>query len=173
MAKKPHSKPPNQFFSKTEQLFRRVQRERIRGGGKVRMLAFELPDMSVNRERYSTAEEARRGHDKGRWGVAVFTVADIPPRTTWVQVADKYRLAPRHVPEPGNYSHSEVRVWRNLKGTFVLITDRKGADVNPDDPDRNDVRNISASLLDPDFHMRWRKHIALVARVVLPCEGPL
>jgi hypothetical protein len=81
--------------------------------------------MSVNREKYSEPEDARRGYDEADWGVVAFTVADIPPRVDWAHMAQTYRLRPRHVPEPGNYSHSEVRIWRKLEEIFKLITERK------------------------------------------------
>jgi hypothetical protein len=127
--------------------------------------------MSVNREKHSTAEEARRGYNKTDWGVAAFIVADIPPRTNWAHIAQIYRLLARHVPETGNFPHSEVRVWRKAEEVFVLITNREDGDFRPDDPDRETPRGTAAAVLDPDFHMRWRKHIALAAKMILPCEN--
>ncbi len=125
--------------------------------------------MSVNRAKHGTAEEARRGYDKADWGVAAFLVADIPPRTNVPHIDQVYALLARHVPEPGNLAHSEVRVWRKVAEIFVLITARKVGDFDRGDPDRKTPRNTAAVLLDPDFHMRWRKRIALAAKMVLPC----
>lgn len=170
MAKKPHLNPPNQSFPNTERLFRRVRKSEIGRGGKVRVTAFELPDMSVNRERYGTAEEARQGHDPADWAVVAFAVAGIPPKKDWAHVAHVYRLSPRHVPLAGNLAHSEVRIWRKAAGSFVLITDRREGDFEEGDPDRFARRGAPAALLDPEFHMRWRKHIARAARLVLPCR---
>jgi hypothetical protein len=171
MAKKPRPNPPDQSFAGTERLFHRVRRNNIRRDGKASFLAFTLPDMSVNREKYSTAEETRRGYGSADWAVAAFVVADIPPRTNWAHIAQIYRLLARHVPEPGNLAHSEVRVWRKVEESFVLITDREGDDFEDGDPDREDPRDTAAVLLDPDFHMRWRKHIALAAKMILPYEN--
>ena len=173
MAKKPQPDPPDQSFSNTERLYRRVRRNNVGRDGKATFLAFALPDMSVNREKHGTAEAARQGYDKADWGVAAFLVADIPPRTNVPHIDQFYALLARHVPKPGNFAHSEVRVWRKVAQVSVLITDRNKGDFRSDDPDRNTPRDASAALLDPDFHMRWRKRIALAAKMVLPCEdGP-
>lgn len=62
-------KHPNQSFRDIERLFRRVHRDNMKPDGTGSFLAFELPDMSVNREEYSTAEQARRGFrpEDGVW----------------------------------------------------------------------------------------------------------
>ncbi len=170
MTNNPQPEQPDQHFSDAERLFRRVRRENIARSGKATFLAFNLPDMSVNRERESSAEDARKGYDQADWAVVAFAVKDIPPRATWVQIVQEYQLKPRHVPEPGNFSHSEVRVWRKVRAVFTLITSRKPEDFLPGDPDRGEPRDTPEALLDPDFHMRWRKHIELAAKMVLPCE---
>jgi hypothetical protein len=128
--------------------------------------------MSVNRNKYGSAEDARQGYDKADWGVAAFVVADIPPRTKVAHIEQTYRLYARHVPIRGNPAHSEVRVWRKVVAVFMLITDRQCHEFDSEDPDRDKPRDTAASLLDPDFHMRWRKRIALAAKMVLPCIGP-
>ena len=71
---------PDQNFREVERLFRRVHRDYMKPDGKASFLAFELPDMSVNRENYSTAEEARRGFRPEDWGVVSIRVGDMPPR---------------------------------------------------------------------------------------------
>jgi hypothetical protein len=171
MANKPQPKQPDQSFPETERLFHRIRRNNVGRDGKATFLAFALPDMSVNREQHSTAEETRKGYDPADWGVVGFLVADIPPRTNWAHIADIYRLLARHVPEAGNYSHSEVRVWRMVDNVFKLITSRVSEDFQASDPDRGEPRDTAAALLDPDFHMRWRKHIALAAKMILPCDA--
>jgi hypothetical protein len=88
-----------------------------------------------------------------------------------MHIVQEYQLKPRHVPEPGNFSHSEVRVWRKVASILTLITVRGAMEFPPDDPDRDEPRNNPEALLDPDFHMRWRKHIALAAKMVLPCDS--
>ncbi|HEX3148543.1 MAG TPA: hypothetical protein VHR66_10695 [Gemmataceae bacterium] len=123
--------------------------------------------MSVNRERFGAADEARKGFDPADWAVVAFLVRDIPPRISWVHIVQVYRLLVRHVPESGNYPHSEVRVWRKVEERLALITSRLNDDFPVDDPDRNEELGRPDALLDPDFHMRWRKHIALACKLTL------
>jgi len=172
MANNPQPKGPDQSFAETERLFHRVRQNNIGRHGKATFLAFALPDMSVNRERDSTAENARSGFEKPDWGVAAFVVKDIPPDGGWAHGLQTYLLRPRHVPEPGNFPHSEVRVWRAVQTVSTLITTRDEKDFGERDPDREEPRGTPEALLDPDFHMRWRKHIALASKMVLPpCGG--
>jgi hypothetical protein len=170
MPSNPPQNPPDQAFSDDEQLFRRVRRENFSMKGKPTLLGFTLPDMSVNREKYGSAPDALRGFNSADWGVAAFLTKDIPPRIEWKHVLQIYELKPRHVPEHGNYSHGEVRVWRMVEQDTVLITERLADDFDDCDLDRNEKRDSSEKLLDPDFHMRWRKHIALASKTVLPPE---
>lgn len=149
---------PDQHFRDPERLFRRVHRDNLKHDGKASFLAFELPDMSVNREEYSTAEEARRGFRAADWGVVSIKVAELPPRESVPQAAHSYRFRPRHVPEVGNFAHAEVRVWRQDANATLLITSRDSKDFLASDPDRDSPRG-DRSLLDPDFHMRWRKRL--------------
>jgi hypothetical protein len=161
---------PYQHFSDDERLFHRVHRGNITRSGKASLLGFALPDMSVNRGKESSAEATRGNFNAGDWAVVAFLVQDIPPRTTWVQIAQQYFLKPRHIPVPRNFSHSEVRVWRKDQGVSTLITSREVLDFSQLDPDRDDPRDTPEKFLDPEFHMRWRKHIALASKMVLPCE---
>jgi hypothetical protein len=126
--------------------------------GRASFLAFELPDMSVNRENYSTAAEARKGFRAEDWGVVSIRVGDMPPRESLPQITHSYRFRARHVPEVGNFAHSEVRVWRENGAVAVLITTRQTEEFLDTDPDRKSPRT-GAESLDPDFHMRWRKRL--------------
>ncbi len=126
--------------------------------GKASFLAFELPDMSVNRERHSTAEEARRGFRPEDWGVVSFLVAEMPPREALPHEAHCYHFRARHIPEEGNFAHAEVRVWREDGGVRVLITLRQADDFREGDPD-GEADRTGVDALDPRFHMRWRKRI--------------
>lgn len=161
---------PDQRFRDEEQLFRRVFRQNVLPNGKATLMAFELPDMSVNREKYSTAAETRRGFRLEDWGVVSILVGDMPPRESIPQQEHSYRFRARHVPAAGNFAHSEVRVWREAS-CELLITERRTSDFRPDDPDLNCPR-AGLDMLDPDFHMRWRKRLALRCRPGLrPEEG--
>ena len=115
---------PNQTFLDSELLFRRVHRLNMKLDGRASFLAFELPDMSVNRERLGTVEESLKGFRPQDWGVVSFQVADIPPREVLLHTAHCYYFRARHVPEPGNFAHSEIRVWREDNSIRVLVTFR-------------------------------------------------
>ena len=177
MAKHQPDSHPDQTFLDTERLFRRVLRKDMKPNGKARFLAFELPDMSVNRERFSTAEEARRGFRVEDWGVVSFLVRDIPPRVVLDQASHSYTFRPRHVPEPGNFAHAEARVWRVDGADAVLVTRRTENEFLADDPDRLHPRidpddpDPPVTALDPDFHMRWRKQIEWKCQPELRPEG--
>jgi hypothetical protein len=126
--------------------------------GKATFLAFELPDMSVNRGLYGTPEDARKGFDAEEWGVVSLRVRDMPPREAIPQASHWYHFLARHVPAEGNFAHSEVRVWRVDDRTRVLISVRQAGEFEDDDPDKeSDCTGPDA--LDPEFHMRWRKRI--------------
>lgn len=147
----------NQSFRDGERLFRRVLGRHMKPDGRATFLAFELPDMSVNREEHSTAEQTRKGFRPEDWGVVSIRVSDMPPRQSLPQAEHSYRFRARHVPEIGNYAHSEIRVWREGV-TEVLLTQRAAGDFAAEDPDRECAR-AGVDMLDPDFHMRWRKRL--------------
>lgn len=177
MAKHQFDSHPDQTFPDTERLFRRVVRKHLKPDGKADMLAFDLPDMSVNRERFSTAEDTRKGFRVEDWGVVSFLVRDIPPRETLPHATHSYAFRPRHVPEPGNFAHSEVRVTREDGATAVLVTRRRTEEFTDADPDRDtpridpDAPDPPVTALDPDFHMRWRRRIAWRCKPELRPEG--
>ncbi len=80
MAKKPQPDPPDQSFSNTERLYRRVRRNNVGRDGKATFLAFALPDTSVNREKH--ARRRRRGKATTRRTGATFadfrvTIEDV------------------------------------------------------------------------------------------------
>jgi hypothetical protein len=158
MARMQPPRHPNQAFRDVERLFRRVYRDHIKSDGRAQFWAFELPDMSVNRETFSTAEDTRRGFRPEDWGVVSITVGDMPPRESLAHINHSYRFRARHVPDPGNFAHSEVRVWREEDRLAVLVTTRRLEDFSATDPDR-DLPRAGPELLDPDFHMRWRKRL--------------
>ncbi len=161
---------PDQNFRDHERLFRRVHRDNMKADGKASFLAFELPDMSVNREDYGAAEEARKGFRPEDWGVVSIRVGDMPPRQSVPHMSHSYTFRARHVPEIGNFAHSEVRVWRENGQVVVLISMRQASDFSPTDPDRETPRS-GVGLLDPDFHMRWRKRLEWNCQPELRPEG--
>jgi hypothetical protein len=126
--------------------------------------------MSVNRERFGTAEDARKGFRHEDWGVVSVLVKDLPPRVAVPNVSHSYLFRPRHVPHDGNFAHSEVRVWKDDSRSQILITERHASDFDADDPDAGEIR-ANASALDPNFHMRWRKRIEWCCRSELRPSG--
>lgn len=76
--------------------------------GSVSDASLPSPTFCVNREKYCSAAEALSTW-KG-FAVAALPVEGIPP----VVVSDdgkEYRFGVEHVPEPFNYSHSEVNTY--------------------------------------------------------------
>ena len=114
--------------------------------------------MSANREEHGTAEDTRKGFRPDCWGVVSITVGDIPPREVLAHVEHSYRFRVRHVPIDGNFAHSEIRVWRENGAGAVLITIRQPGEFLNTDPDR-EMPRVGLELLDPGFHMRWRKRL--------------
>lgn len=148
----------DQVFLDAERLFRRVGIQNLKPDGKATFLAFELPDMSVTRERCAGAEEARKGFRPEEWGVVSLLAGDLPPREVVLHHSHSYFFRARHVPEVGVFAHSEVRIWREDGEDQVLVTNRPLDKCSPDDPDREIPRTAPAAL-DPQFHMKWRKRI--------------
>ena len=136
-------RPPDPVFKEDELLFRRFSPD---APGRTSGLpdALELPDLSVNREKYGPPEWLLLDEAFAGWGVLAFRVGDIPK-----ELLDKginvYTFAPRHVPLKYNYPHSEV--WAFRDGVHI------------------DARN--EMLLDPDLHLRWRQILIWKTRLVI------
>src|SRR5437016_13046447 len=106
-------RPDDQDFAEDELLFRRFRPEDF-DGGEVAPEAFELPDMSVNREKYGPPTWLLLEEGCERWGVASFRVHDIPRERPVLHAGIVvYLLRPEHVPLRYNYPHSEVRIYRD------------------------------------------------------------
>ena len=138
---------PDPDFAADEILFRRFRPEDFEKG-EVPPEAFELPDMSVNREKYGPAdwlllEEAFRA-----WGVAGFRVRDIPHDEALLHLGViAYVLRPEHVPLKFNYPHSEIRIFRD--GVRIC------------------KNHANLELLEPEFHIRWRERLSQATWVVV------
>jgi len=70
-------RPLDPVFADEEVLYRRFRPEDF-DGGEVAPEAFELPDMSVNRDKHGPASWLLLDEDFQDWGVASFRVQDIP-----------------------------------------------------------------------------------------------
>ncbi len=73
--------------------------------------SIRCPDQSVNRSRYSRPEWVLLPSCLN-WGYGSCKVRDIPPAIVRPEGAS-YEFRIRHDPEELNYSHSEIRAYRN------------------------------------------------------------
>jgi hypothetical protein len=141
------SRSPDPIFTDNERLFRRFRPDDF-DGGEVVAEAFELPDMSVNREKYGLPHWLLLDEESAGWGVAGFRVKDIPRGKDLLHLGIiVYVLHAEHIPLRLNYPHSEVRIYR--------------------DGNRICRENDNLALLAPEFHLRWRERISRVCQVVI------
>src|SRR5258708_39342136 len=131
-----NARQPDPVFGDDEFLFRRFSPENL-DGAEVSVAAFELPDMSVLREKYGQPRFLLLDDEFVDWGVVGFRVRDIPPNREIWHGPLAYALEPRHVPLRYNYPHSEVWVYRD--GVHICQSAN------------------NEQLLDPGFHLRWRE----------------
>jgi hypothetical protein len=135
---------PDLEFLDDELLFRRVSPENL-DGNEVSIGAFELPDMSVIREKYGRPGFLLLDDEFKSWGVVAFRVRDIAPNRVIWHGPLVYTLEPRHVPLKYNYPHSEEWVFHD--GVHICRSAK------------------NEQLLDPDFHLRWRECLVLASHI--------
>jgi hypothetical protein len=98
---------PDPEFEASERLFRRIHPVfYVEGSLSEGFIPF--PAFSVNREKYSSPEDVIA--ESPHFGIASFRVVDIPERLV-VDSSRGYEFGVEHVPETGNYAHSEVRSY--------------------------------------------------------------
>lgn len=142
---KRQGREPDQHFDDKEKLYRRFRPDDFDGDG-VAPEAFELPDMSVNREKYGPPEWLLLHEDYRDWGVVAFRVEEIPRDQALYHLGVlAYMLRPEHVPLHNNYPHSEIRVYL--------------------DNDRICRESENLDLLAPEFHLRWRERLSRIAKI--------
>lgn len=106
---KRRGRPVDQEFSGDERLFRRVTPHHpTDADGFVLPPGVPLPDLSVNREKYSEPADVLIGYPDAV-GVAAAAVSDIPAEI------EGFEFRPVHDPEEENYSHTEVRTFQEGK----------------------------------------------------------
>lgn len=95
-------------FAPTEHLYRRIPPPAWDRPERLSLDQFDMPDMSVNREKYGPPEDAIKAFPG--WGVVQFQVWRIPKQMSFASASGHklYSFQPAHVPEVGNPSHSEV-----------------------------------------------------------------
>ena len=128
---------PDPQFDPQERLFRRFRPEDM-DGNSLAVDAIELPDMSVNREKYGPPEWLLLDEAFESWGVASFEVQDIPAEITHLGVIH-FTYQVEHRPLRNNYPHSEVRAYKDCSHIDI----KHKAD------------------LDPEPHLRWARKVAV------------
>jgi hypothetical protein len=103
-------RPVDPIFDSDESLYHRCSRDQV-DGDRLARAAIGFPDWSVNRGRYSEPGDVCLPNWP-RWGVARFSVGDVPSPIA-SPGGPIYTFSLEHVPEDHNYSHSEVRAYRN------------------------------------------------------------
>lgn len=104
-------------FEPREKLYHRFNKLQ-QSEGVLYPASIRFPDFSVNRGKYSEPNDVLL-YDYPSvidWGVASFKVEDIPPPHTTgegTEYETTYSFAVKHVPIEENYSHSEVRTYKN------------------------------------------------------------
>jgi len=134
-------------FADDEELYRRFPPGFL-DGETIAIEAIELPDMSVNRQKYGPPEWVVIHEDHQGWGVLGFEVQHIPDKIVQHGVVT-FTFEPRHRPHRYNYPHSEV--WAFREGEHI------------------DAKN-SELLLDPDAHLRWRQRLLWKCRTMIHPE---
>lgn len=127
-------------FQPTELLFRRFHPHSY-DGHELGLDAIALPDMSVNREKYSAAADAIRGFPG--WGVAEVQVQHVPRELLHLGT-QRFEFRVVHAPLTHNRAHSEIRAFVN--DAHVNLTNQ-------------------AQLLDHSLHIRWRFQLMQRMRV--------
>lgn len=102
---------PDPDFQATEQLFHRCKQADIIDNRLI-PAAISFRNWSVNRSKYSEPRDVLLPSWL-EWGIAVFTVADVPApfMAEGTGIAWSFRM--EHVPEEENYSHSEIRSYKD------------------------------------------------------------
>ena len=134
-------------FAPDEELYRRFPPDHFERDT-VTIEAIELPDMSVNREKYGPPQwvlvEIRENDNFEGWGVLAFEVRNVPAEMPY-RGTRIYTFGPKHEPERLNYPHSEIRAYEN----------------------GNHVDFENAVLLEPEIHQRWRQRLLWKCRPVI------
>jgi hypothetical protein len=154
------AKEIDDVFKPDEYLYRRVPHQ-YWDDDRVNLDAIELPDMSVNRGKYSQPQWVRLASDEFRdWGVIGFQVKDIPFEMRHLGV-HLFRFRPKHVPLKRNYPHSEVRAYHARPG-LPELEER----INSDFLKREQMQKLD-TLFPEELQLRWREQLRRKCRIVI------
>lgn len=115
-----NGRPADALFLSAERLFFRCKAEWVDEGGRIKSAYIRFPDQSVNREKYSRPadvllpDDSERSQDLILWGVAIIRAGDVPSSMS-TDGKVHYEFSVEHDPYDDNYSHSELRVYKNKK----------------------------------------------------------
>lgn len=145
------SRQIDQVFDEAELLYRRVPLvlwdDWNDWNEDIGIESVQLPDISVNREKYSHPVWARFEGDEYKyadWGVVSLRVQDVPTEQLENGVT-KFTFKVEHAPLKKNYPHTEVRAFENSRHISLNAT------------------------IDPIMHLRWREKVARkIRRVIAP-----
>ncbi len=141
---------PDKRFEPDEQLFRRFMRQAMSPTRPyIDLSAISLPDLSVNRSKYSRASDVV--DDFPDFGVAAFLVSEIPPSQVY-RGTTQFEFRAVHKPLKKNYAHSEVQCFRN--GEHFSWS-------------RDDIDDEVEEM-----HYRWRYRLQQVLKVVIGPPEP-
>lgn len=103
-------RPVDPDFDESEQLYNRCLAEHVENE-RLLPTAIKFPDWSVNRAKYSEPDDVLIPSYQN-WAIAAFAVGDVPKSLTSSGNV-KYDFKVEHDPLDDNYSHSEVRTYKD------------------------------------------------------------
>ena len=111
-----NGRPPDEVFPQLEALYRRFNPEEHLINDVLSPLAFNFPQQSVNRGKYSRSTDVLHkdccdGKELTGWRVAGILVRDLPATLT-AGDGRVFRFSMRHTPKTCCFPHSEM--WCNL-----------------------------------------------------------
>jgi len=109
-------RPIDPEFQPDEEFYFRVRPDQI-DGDRVTPLSIQVPAQSVNRQKYCPNPEWVLLPKYLDCGIAVFLRRDVPPSMTSAGNVT-YSFIVEHDPQEENYSHSEVRCYRDQETVF-------------------------------------------------------
>jgi hypothetical protein len=153
-------RPIDDVFKPDEPLYRRVPHE-FWDEDRVNIDAIDLPDMYVNRGKYSEPQWVRLiGDEYHDWGVIGFHVKDVPPEMQHLGI-HLFKFRTKHVPHKYNYPHSEVQA-------FYSKIDLPGVEEHIDKEYLRREQLQSLDTLFPDeLQLRWREQLRRKCRIVI------
>jgi hypothetical protein len=147
-------------FKPDEHLYRRVPHD-YWDDDYVNVDAIDLPDMSVNRAKYSLPQWVRLLSDEYHdWGVISFQVKDIPAEMQHLGV-HIFRFRPKHVPHKHNYPHSEVQAFYS-KADQPEIEEH----INQEFLKKEKMDQLE-TLFPEELQLRWREQLRRKCRIAI------